>query len=84
MVTNFLNTNGNSVYKTVASELNNIIRFGTRIENFKQSLFPSYVNEWYKLDISLDISLPKILNVLIYVKEFLSFGVGIIIIICYS
>ena len=60
MVTKFLDTNGNSVYKTGASEHNNIKRFGTKIENFKRSLFPSYVNEWYKLDISL----PKVLNVL--------------------
>ena len=42
---NYLNTNDNRVYKTRASEENNIKRFGTRTENFKQS--------WPKLDISL-------------------------------
>ena len=35
-----------------ASE-HNIKRFGTRTENFKQSFFLFYVNEWCKLDISL-------------------------------
>ena len=50
---NYLNTNDNRVYKTRASEHNNIKRFGTRTENFKQSFFPFCVNEWCKLDISL-------------------------------
>ena len=42
---NYLNTNDNRVYKTRASEHNNIKRFGTRTENFKQSFFPFCVNE---------------------------------------
>ena len=51
---NYLNINDNRVYKTRASsEHNNIKRFGTRTENFKQSFFPFCVNEWCKLDISL-------------------------------
>ena len=50
---NYLNINDNRVSKTRASEHNNIKRFGTRTENFKQSFFPFCVNEWCKLDISL-------------------------------
>ena len=50
---NYLNINDNQVYKTRASEHNNIERFRTRTENFKQSFFPFCVNEWCKLDISL-------------------------------
>ena len=49
----YLNINDNRVYKTRASEHNNVKRFGTRTENFKQSFFPFCVNEWCKLDISL-------------------------------
>ena len=49
----YLNTTDNQVYKTRASEHNNIKRFGTRTENFKQSFFPFCVNKWCKLDISL-------------------------------
>ena len=41
---NYLNINDNQVYT--------IKRFGTRIENFKQSFFPFCVYEWCKLDIS--------------------------------
>ena len=53
-LTNSLNTNDNSVYKTRASERSNIKRFGTRTEYFKQSFFfPFCFDEWYKLDISL-------------------------------
>ena len=36
-----------------ASEHNNIKRFGTRTEHFKQSFFPFCVIKWCKLDISL-------------------------------
>ena len=50
---NYLNINDNQVYKTRASEYSNIKRFRTRTENFKQSFFPFFVNEWCKLDISL-------------------------------
>ena len=50
---NYLNINVNRVYKTRASEHNNIKRFGIRTENFKQSFFLFCVNEWCKLDISL-------------------------------
>ena len=50
---NYLNINDNWVYKTKASEHNNIKRFGTRTENFKQSFFLYCVNKWCKLDISL-------------------------------
>ena len=50
---NYLNINDNQVYKTRASEHNNIERFRTRTENFKQSFFPFCVNEWCKLDVSL-------------------------------
>ena len=50
---NYLNINDNQVCKTKVSEHNNIKRFGTRTENFKQSFFPFCVNEWFKLDISL-------------------------------
>ena len=39
------NINDNQVYKTRASEHNNIKRFRTRTENFKQSVFPFFVNE---------------------------------------
>ena len=42
---NYLNINDNQVYKTTASEHNNIKRFGTRTENFKQPFFPFFVNE---------------------------------------
>ena len=52
-LTNYLNTNNDPVYKTRASGRNNIKRFGTRTEHFKQSFFPFCVNEWYKLNISL-------------------------------
>ena len=51
--TNYLNINDNRAYKTRASEQNNIKRFETRAEHFKQSIFPFCVNEWYKLDIFL-------------------------------
>ena len=50
---NYLNSNDNQVDKTRASEHNNVKRFRTRIENFKQSFFPFCVTEWRKLDISL-------------------------------
>ena len=50
---NYLNINDNWVYKTRASEHNNIKRFGTRTENFKQSFFPFCVNKWCIFDISL-------------------------------
>ena len=50
---NYLNINDNQVYKTRASEDNNIKRFGTRTGNFKQSFFPFCLNEWCKVDISL-------------------------------
>ena len=50
---NYLNINDIWVYKTRASEHNNIKRFGTRTENFKQSFFLYCVNKWCKLDISL-------------------------------
>ena len=36
-LTNYLNTNDDPVYKTRASERNNIKRFEKRTENFKQS-----------------------------------------------
>ena len=36
---NYLNINDKRVYKTRASEHNNIKRFETRTENFKQSFF---------------------------------------------
>ena len=36
----YLNTNDNWLYKTKASEHNNVKGFGTRTENFKQSSFP--------------------------------------------
>ena len=36
-LTNYLNTNDDPVYKTRASESNNIKRFEKRTENFKQS-----------------------------------------------
>ena len=36
---NYLNINDNQAYKTRTSEHSNIKRFGTRAENFKQSLF---------------------------------------------
>ena len=49
----YLNTNDNQVYKTRASEHNNIKIFGTRTENFKRSVFPFCVNGWWKVDISL-------------------------------
>ena len=52
-LTYYLNMNNNQVYKTRASEYNNIKRFKKRTENFKQSFFPLYINEWCKLDISL-------------------------------
>ena len=52
-VANYLDINDNRVYKTRALEHNNIKRFGTRTENFKQSFFPFCVNEWCKLGISL-------------------------------
>ena len=52
-LTNYLNTNGNPVHKTRASESSDIKRFGTRIESLKQSFFVFCVNEWYKLHISL-------------------------------
>ena len=42
---NYLNINDKRVYKTRASEHNNIERFGTRTENFKQSFFSFCVNE---------------------------------------
>ena len=45
---NYLNMNDNQVYKTRTRT-----RFRTRTENFKQSFFPFFVNEWCKLDISL-------------------------------
>ena len=45
---NYLKINDNQVYKTRASEQNNI-----KTENLKQSLFPVCVNKWCKLDISL-------------------------------
>ena len=38
-LTNYLNIIDNRVYKTRASEHNNIKRFATRTENFKQSIF---------------------------------------------
>ena len=44
-LTNYLNINDNQVYKTRASEHDNIKRFGTRMENFKQSLF-SFCVKW--------------------------------------
>ena len=50
---NYLNIDDKQVYKTRASEHNNIKRFRTTTENVKQSFFPFCVNEWYKLDISL-------------------------------
>ena len=50
---NYLNSNDNQVDKTRASEHNNVKRFRTRTENFKQSFFPFCVTEWRKLDISL-------------------------------
>ena len=50
---NYLNISDNQVYKTRASERNNIKRFGTRTKNFKQRSFPFCVNKWCKLDISL-------------------------------
>ena len=50
---NYLNINDNQVYKTRASEDNNIKRFGIRTENCKTIIFLFYVNEWCKLDISL-------------------------------
>ena len=40
-------------YKITASEHNNIKRFGTRTENFKQLVFPFCVNEWCKLNVYL-------------------------------
>ena len=52
-LTNYLNINDYRAYNTRASEHNNIKWFGTRTENFKESFFPSCVNKWYKLDISL-------------------------------
>ena len=52
-LTNYLNINDNQVYKTRASEHDNIKRIGTRMENFKQSLFLSVLNEWCKLDVFL-------------------------------
>ena len=39
--------------KQEKSEHNNMKRFGTRTENFKQSFFPFGDNEWCKLDMSL-------------------------------
>ena len=50
---NYLNINDNQVYKIRASEHNNIKRFWTRTEKFKQPFFTFCVNESYKLDISL-------------------------------
>ena len=50
---NYLNINDNRIYKTRASEHNNIKIFRTRTENFKQSFFTFCVHEWWKLDVSL-------------------------------
>ena len=50
---NYLNINEHRIHKTRASEHNNIKRFGTTTENFKQSFFPFCINEWCKWDISL-------------------------------
>ena len=58
---NYLSINDNQVCKT-ALKHNNIKRFGTRTENFKQSFVPLCINEWCKLDISLRKA--EILNVL--------------------
>ena len=53
---NYLNFNDNQVYKTGASEYNNIKRFGTRTKNFKQSFFSFCVRKY----IFIKLVLPKI------------------------
>ena len=78
---NYLNINDNQVYKTRASEHNNIKRFGKRTENFKQYFFPFCNNEWCKLDIS-QRKAENIKRFLVYVKRFLQFETEITI--CYS
>ena len=50
---NYSNTKNSTVFKTRLSEHNNTKKFGTGTENFKDSVFPFCVNEWYKSDISL-------------------------------
>ena len=70
---NYLNINDKQVYKTRASEHNNIKKFGTKTKNFKQSSFPFCVNKWCKLDISLRKA-----------KNVKHFNIETEIIVCYS